>query len=171
MPHKHNPIASENICGLARVVRSYETVAHENTILWHERDISHSSAERIILADATTLIDYMLTRYTVVLETLIVYPEQMNHNIFLTQGIIFSGRVVAALIHKGLAREESYDLVQICTEKAWQEKRPLQTLLNEHPVIRLHLNEQEISSCFSLQPSLAMVDTIYQRVDWGIIDA
>lgn len=170
MPHKHNPIASENMCGLARVVRSYISVAHENNLLWHERDISHSSSERIILADATTLVDTMLTRYAKVLATLLVYPERMIENIQLTQGIIFSGRVVSALIQKGWSREQSYDVVQQWTEKAWNSQQPLQKLLKESDVINT-LSNVEIDRCFTITPYLAHVDEIYNRIDWGVVNA
>ena len=112
MPHKRNPIASENMCGISRIVRSYALAAYENNNLWHERDISHSSAERIMFVEATTLVHYMLKRYTGVIKNLLVNEKRMLFNIYLTNKVIFSGRVVSLLIQKGLSRETSYDMVQ-----------------------------------------------------------
>lgn len=163
MPHKRNPIASENICGCSRMIRSYVNVALENNNLWHERDISHSSTERIIFVDATTLIDYMLTRFTKVLEKLVVYPEQMLENINLTYGIVFSGRVLSALINKGLSREEAYDLIQPLSFKSFQEKISFKKLLEESTVSN-YLSKQEINDCFELEFYMKNVKKIYERV-------
>ena len=129
MPHKRNPISSENICGCARVMRGYMAASYENVALWHERDISHSSTERIILPDATELLDYMLTRFKGILDNLVVYPETMLANIYRTKGVIFAQRVMNALIGKGLSREQAYDTVQPIAMKAWTEGLDYQTLL------------------------------------------
>jgi adenylosuccinate lyase len=164
MPHKHNPISSENICGLARILRGYMIPAYEDVALWHERDISHSSVERIILADATTLLDYMLERFRHVLDTLIVYPDKMRDNLYLTGDIIFSQRVLTALIDKGISREEAYDLIQPLTEKAFQKKLSFQALLKEHPLVKNHFSNAEIDQLFTLEPYKEHVSTIFHRV-------
>lgn len=163
MPHKRNPVASENICGCARIMRSYVGVALENNILWHERDISHSSTERIMLADATILLDYMLVRYTKVLEELVVYPRRMLKNIGDTYNIVFSGRVLAALIDQGLSREEAYDMIQPLTFRAYDEKINFRDILLSSKV-RGILNEEEIDECFKVDFYLRNVEYIYERV-------
>lgn len=163
MPHKRNPIASENMCGVARVVRSYLNVAFDNNILWHERDISHSSAERIILADATTLVDYMLNRYMKVLDHLTVFKEQMLKNIHLTNGCIFSGRVVNALVEKGIGRNEAYDLVQQQAMIALEKNESLFKLLKESSVSSI-LGET-LEECFDINFYLKGVKTIYKRLE------
>ena len=163
MPHKRNPIASENMCGCARIMRSYVEVALENNILWHERDISHSSAERIMLTDATTLLDYMLVRYTKVIKELVVYPQNMHRNIKLTNNIVFSGRVLATLIEQGLSREEAYDLIQPLTFKAYDENIDFRDVLLTSKV-RGILREDEIDECFNVDFYLRNVEYIYERV-------
>lgn len=163
MPHKRNPIASENMCGVARVVRSYLNVAFDNNILWHERDISHSSAERIILADATTLVDYMLNRYMKVLDYLTVFKEQMLKNINLTNGCIFSGRVVNALVEKGISRNEAYDFVQQKAMIALEKNESLFKLLKESAVFNI-LGEN-LEECFDINFYLKGVKTIYKRLE------
>lgn len=163
MPHKRNPIASENMCGVARVVRSYLNVAFDNNILWHERDISHSSAERIILADATTLVDYMLNRYMKVLDHLTVFKEQMLKNIHLTNGCIFSGRVVSALVEQGISRNEAYDLVQQQAMIALEKNESLFKLLKESAVSSI-LGEK-LEECFDINFYLKGVKTIYKRLE------
>lgn len=163
MPHKRNPIASENICGCARVVRSYTTVGYENNALWHERDISHSSAERIVLADSVTLTDYMLNRYTKVLKNLVVYENRMYDNIFITKGVIFSGRIVSLLITKGLSRESSYDLVQPICMNAYDEGIQFKDLLLESDALK-YLTKEEIESCFTMDYYMKEVSTIYKRL-------
>ncbi|MBQ7623608.1 MAG: adenylosuccinate lyase [Bacteroidales bacterium] len=167
MPHKRNPISSENICGCARVMRGYMVTAYENVALWHERDISHSSTERIVLPDATELLDYMLTRFKGILENLTVYPENMLANIWRTKGVIFAQRVMNALIGKGLSREQAYDTVQPIAMKAWSEGLDYKTLLLAAPEVRASLGEAEIESCFTLEYYFKEVDTIYKRI--GII--
>lgn len=164
MPHKRNPISSENICGCARVIRGYMTTSFENVALWHERDISHSSTERIILPDATCLIDYMLNRFKGVLEGLVVYPEKMIEDIYLTRGVIFAQRVLYKLIEKGLVREEAYDTVQPIAMRALEEKKQYQDLLKQDEKIKSLLTDEEIDSCFTLEYYLKNVDYIYNRL-------
>ena len=164
MPHKRNPISSENICGCARVMRGYMATAYENVALWHERDISHSSTERIVLPDATELLDYMLTRFMGILDNLVVYPENMLANIYRTKGVIFAQRVMNALIGKGLAREQAYDLVQPIAMKAWTENLDYQTLLKESPEVSALLSPQELEACFTLDYYFKNVDYIFGRV-------
>ncbi len=164
MPHKRNPIASENICGIARVLRGYVVPAMENNSLWYERDISHSSVERIILPDATSLLDYALTRYTKVIENLIIDEEQMMNNINLTQGVVFSQRVLTSLIEKGLSREESYDLVQPLAINAWENKISFFDLLKSNEIIISKLSEDDLNNLFDVKYFLKEVDNIYKRV-------
>ena len=164
MPHKRNPISSENICGCARVMRGYMAASYENVALWHERDISHSSTERIILPDATELLDYMLTRFKGILDNLVVYPETMLANIYRTKGVIFAQRVMNALIGKGLAREQAYDTVQPIAMKAWTEGLDYQTLLKESADVMGLLTVDELESCFTLDYYFKNVDYIFSRV-------
>ena len=164
MPHKRNPISSENICGCARVMRGYMAASYENVALWHERDISHSSTERIILPDATELLDYMLTRFKGILENLVVYPETMLANIYRTKGVIFAQRVMNALIGKGLSREQAYDTVQPIAMKAWTEGLDYQTLLKGSADVMGLLTVEELESCFTLDYYFKNVDFIFGRV-------
>ncbi len=164
MPHKRNPIGSENICGLARVLRGQVQTAYENIILWHERDISHSSAERIILPDATTLLDYMLNRFNNILKNLTVFPKRMMENMNLTYGLIYSQRVMLKLINKGLTREQAYDLVQPLTAKAWDEEKQFRPLVEKDPIINTHLSSSEIGEAFDYHYHLRHVDEIFKRV-------
>ena len=164
MPHKRNPISSENICGCARVMRGYMTASAENVALWHERDISHSSTERIILPDATELLDYMLCRFKGILENLTVYPENMLANIWRTNGVIFAQRVMNALIGKGLSREEAYDTVQPVAMKAWSEHLDYKTLLLQEPKVMSLLTAEELEACFTLDYYFKNVDYIFSRV-------
>jgi adenylosuccinate lyase len=164
MPHKRNPISSENICGCARVMRGYMATSYENVALWHERDISHSSTERIILPDATELLDYMLTRFKGILENLVVYPETMLANIYRTRGVIFAQRVMNALIGKGLSREQAYDTVQPIAMKAWTEGLDYQTLLKESETVTALLAPEELEGCFTLDYYFKNVDYIFKRV-------
>ena len=162
MPHKRNPIASENICGCARVVKSNLMVAFDNNILWHERDISHSSAERIILADTTTLIDYMLNRYQGILENLTIFPDKMLKNINITHGAVFSGHIVNLLVEKGMSRIEAYDIVQEQAMIALNTDENLLTLLKKTKVGSI-LNE-DLEKCFDVKFYLKGVDSIYKRL-------
>lgn len=163
MPHKRNPISSENICGCARVMKGYMVSAFDDIPLWHERDISHSSVERIILPDATELIDYMLNRFMGVLDNLVVYPEVMKENINKTSGVIFSQRVMNALIEKGLPREESYDIIQTLAMKAYNEKIDFKKLILDETKVTKFLNKKEIEECFTTDYYLRNVDEIYKR--------
>lgn len=164
MPHKRNPIASENLSGLARVLRGNALAAMENVALWHERDISHSSVERIIGPDSTILLDYMLTRLTRVLDKLTVYPENMRRNLELTGGLFFSQQVMLTLTHKGLSREEAYRLVQKNAMQVWQEGGQLQERLKQDKEVSRHLSAAEIESIFDLNYHLKHVDSIFKRV-------
>ncbi len=160
MPHKRNPIGSENICGCARVIKAYVNTALDNNILWHERDISHSSAERIIMADSTTLLDYMLNRFTKIIDNLVVFEDKMIEDIYLTYGVIFSGSVLNKLVSKGWSREEAYDKIQPLTFKALNEKVQFRELLESTS----WLNEDEIKEIFNLQRYMKHVDDIYKSV-------
>ena len=164
MPHKRNPISSENICGCARVMRGYMVAFNENVALWHERDISHSSTERIILPDATELLDYMLARFTRILDELTVYPENMLANIYKTDGVIFAQRVMNALIGKGLAREAAYDTVQPLAMEAWSNHKPYKDLLKACEAVTSRLTDAEIEDCFTLDYYFKNVDLILKRV-------
>ena len=163
MPHKRNPVSSENITGCARVLRGYMISAYENMPLWHERDISHSSVERIILPDATILLDYMLHRFSGVIEKLMVYPENMLENMEKTHGLVFSQRLLLMLIDKGLNRENAYDTVQPLAMKAWEEKRDFQELVKADQTIRENLSESEIEQAFDLAHHTRRVDEIFSR--------
>lgn len=164
MPHKRNPISSENITGCSRVLRGYMIAAYENIPLWHERDISHSSVERIILPDATILLDYMLHRFSGVMEKLMVYPETMLQNMEKTHGLVFSQRLLLMLIEKGLSRELAYDTVQPLAMKAWEEKRAFRELVESDEVITQNLSTHEISEAFNLGHHTRRVDEIFSRV-------
>ncbi len=168
MPHKRNPISSENICGCARVMRGYMVAFNENVALWHERDISHSCTERIILPDATELLDYMLNRLKGILENLVVYPENMMKNIYKTKGVIFAQRVMYALISKGLVREAAYDTVQPIAMRALNEDLNYIDLLKESSEVKKYLTNEEIDSCFTLDYYFKNVDYIFNRV--GILE-
>ncbi len=163
MPHKRNPISSENICGCARVLRGYMTTAYDNVALWHERDISHSATERIIMPDATILLDYMLNRMMGILDNLVVFEEQMKANIYRTNGVIFAQRVMNALIEKGFAREKAYDTVQPVAMRAMAEGASYEALLKEEPTVMATLSEEELESCFTLEYYMKNVDYIYKR--------
>jgi adenylosuccinate lyase len=164
MPHKRNPVLSENLTGLARVVRSAVTPALENVALWHERDISHSSVERMIGPDATVTLDFALARLADVIDKLIVYPDNMKKNLDALGGLIHSEDVLLALTKKGLAREEAYRLVQRNAMKVWSEKADFRRLIEADPAIGKHLSPQEITACFDLNRHLAQVDAIFARV-------
>lgn len=163
MPHKRNPISSENITGCARVMRGYMVSFYENVALWHERDISHSSTERIILPDATMLLDYMLNRFKGILENLTVFEDRMLDNIYMTKKVIFAQRVMNALIHKGISREKAYDTVQPIAMKAFNENADYQELLYAAPEVSAMLTKEEIDECFTLEYYMKNVDHIYKR--------
>ena len=164
MPHKRNPISSENMCGCARVMRGYMAAFYENVALWHERDISHSSTERIILPDATMLLDYMLNRFRGILENLVVFKDVMMENIYRTRKVIFAQRVMNALIEKGFSREQAYDTVQPVAMRAMSERADYQELLAETPAVMEVLTREELDSCFTLEYYLKNVDFIFDRV-------
>lgn len=164
MPHKRNPISSENICGCARVIRGYMETFYQNIALWHERDISHSATERIILPDSTELLDYMLNRFKGILENLVVYPEKMMEDIYLTKGVIFAQRVLYKLIEKGFVREKAYDTVQPIAMKALEEKKQYQDLLKLDETVSSVLTNEEIDECFTLDYYMKNVDYIFNRL-------
>ncbi|GIN92947.1 adenylosuccinate lyase [Siminovitchia terrae] len=164
MPHKRNPIASENMAGMARVIRGYMVTAYDNVPLWHERDISHSSAERIILPDATIALNYMLNRFGNVVKNLTVYPENMKRNMDRTLGLIFSQQVLLTLIDKGLSREEAYDTVQPKAMEAWEKQVSFKTLIEEDATVQKLLSQDEIDACFDPRYHLKHVDTIFERL-------
>lgn len=164
MPHKRNPIAAENLMGLARLIRSYAWAAMENVALWHERDISHSSVERIIAPDATILLDYMLDRITHLIDRLVVYPQKMKANLHLTRGLVFSEGVMLKLVQKGLSREEAYALVQRSAFQSLQKKKDFQKVLLKDSNILKYLKAEEIKECFNLDHYYRHVDSIFERV-------
>ncbi|MEZ7792328.1 adenylosuccinate lyase [Niallia circulans] len=161
MPHKRNPIGSENMAGLARVIRGYMLTAYENVPLWHERDISHSSAERIIIPDATIALNYMLNRFSNIVKNLTVFPENMKRNMDRTLGLIYSQRVLLALIDKGLTREEAYDTVQPRAMESWEKQVPFRELVDSDAVISSKLTKEEIDDCFDYHFHIKHVDTIF----------
>ena len=163
MPHKRNPIGSENMCGCARVLRGYMSTAYQNVALWHERDISHSATERIILPDATELLDNMLNRMMNILGNLTVFEDKMKSNIYITNGVIFAQRVMNALIGKGFAREKAYDTVQPVAMAAMATNTPYIELLRKNPVIQENLTEAELEGCFTLDYYMKNVDYIFER--------
>ncbi|EAD0590866.1 adenylosuccinate lyase [Listeria monocytogenes] len=164
MPHKRNPIGSENVTGLARVIRGHMVTAYENVPLWHERDISHSSAERIILPDSTILLDYILNRFGNIVKNLTVFPENMKRNMDRTLGLIYSQRVLLALIDKGLAREAAYDVVQPRAMEAWEKQVPFRELVEQDAAITENLSAEEIADCFDYNYHLKNVDLIFDRL-------
>jgi adenylosuccinate lyase len=164
MPHKRNPIVSENLCGLARLVRANSLAAMENVALWHERDISHSSVERVIMPDSTILTDYMLAKVTDLIKHLIVYPDRMRHNLELTGGLIYSQRLLLALVEKGAQRKESYEAVQRNAMASWRGGGGLQELAAKDPFISQYLKKSEVAACFDPHYYLRHLDQIYQRV-------
>ncbi len=163
MPHKRNPISSENICGCARVLRGYMMTTYDNVALWHERDISHSATERILMPDATILLDYMLNRMMGILENLVVFEDRMKQNIYMTNGVIFAQRVMNALIDKGFVREKAYDTVQPIAMRAMAEGAAYQDLLAQDPVVSSMLTPDELAACFTLEYYMKNVDFIYER--------
>ena len=164
MPHKRNPIGSENMTGMARLMRGYMLTAYENVTLWHERDISHSSAERVIIPDATIVLNYMLNRFGNIIKNLTVFPENMKRNMDRTFGLIYSQHVLLALIEKGLVREEAYDTVQPLTAISWDEQRPFRPLVEANEKIASLLTPEEIDACFDYNYHLTQVDMIFERL-------
>ncbi|MED4454749.1 adenylosuccinate lyase [Metabacillus fastidiosus] len=164
MPHKRNPIGSENMSGLARVIRGYMMTAYENVPLWHERDISHSSAERIILPDATIALNYMLNRFSNIVKNLTVFPENMKRNMDRTLGLIYSQRVLLALIDTGMTREEAYDLVQPKAMEAWEKQVQFRSLIEAEEAIASRLSPDVINDCFDYNYHLKNVDYIFNKL-------
>jgi len=164
MPHKRNPVLSENLCGLARLLRANALAAQENVALWHERDISHSSTERLIAPDATILLDFMLARLTRLLQNLQVYPENMAKNLNLTRGLIFSQGLLLALIKKGLSRDAAYRLVQRPAMQVWEEGGEFAQRVQADPEIGQHLTPQELTAIFDLKHYLKHIPAIFARV-------
>lgn len=164
MPHKRNPIGSENMTGLARLIRGYMVTAYENVSLWHERDISHSSAERVILPDATIALNYMLNRFSNIVKNLTVFPENMKRNMDSTLGLIYSQRVLLALIDKGMAREAAYDTVQPCAMEAWENQTHFRKIVEANDTITSQLSKEELDDCFDYNHHLQQVDMIFNRL-------
>ncbi|MFT8872139.1 MAG: adenylosuccinate lyase [Sporolactobacillus sp.] len=164
MPHKRNPISSENMCGMARVIRGYMLTAYENVPLWHERDISHSSAERVILPDATIALDYMLHRFSSIIENLTVFPENMRRNMKRTFGLPFSQHVLLALIKKGMSREAAYDVVQPNAMQSWETATPFREILSADERVTSRLSDEELDACFDETYHLKNVDAIFERL-------
>ncbi|NGP86807.1 adenylosuccinate lyase [Fodinibius halophilus] len=166
MPHKRNPVSSENISGCSRVLRGYMMSSYENIPLWHERDISHSSVERIILPDATILLDYMLNRFSGVVEKLTIYEDNMEENIFKTYGLTFSQRLLHMLIDEGeMSREKAYDTVQPLAMQAWEEKTMFRDLVEADETVQEYLSDEDIEEAFDLDHHMRNVDRIFERVD------
>jgi len=164
MPHKRNPVTSEQICGLARVVRANAQAAFENVALWHERDISHSSVERVILPDSTILADYLLTKTTELVDRLMVYPERMRRNLEMTRGLVFSGQLLLDLASAGMMREDAYRIVQGHAMRAWEQEGDFRAAIDADPEIRAVLTPGRIAEAFSLERQLRNVDRIFERV-------
>jgi adenylosuccinate lyase len=169
MPHKRNPELCERICGLARLVRGYALTSMENIALWHERDISHSSTERIILPDSCLVVDYILPLFTSIMQGLQVYPQRMKRNIALTKGLIFSQRVMLTLINKGLSRQKAYELVQRNAMKAWKRNRSFLNLLKADPEVTAVLSPSELEQNFDEQYYLRYIDDVFKRL--GLTEA
>lgn len=164
MPHKRNPVTSEQICGLARLVRSNAQAAFENIALWHERDISHSSVERVILPDSTILADNLLSKTTWLVAGMRVYPDRMRRNLDLTKGLVFSGQLLLDLAAAGMLREEAYRIVQSHAMKSWETESDFRAAIESDPVVKNKLTKEQIRNSFSLERQLANVDTIFERV-------
>jgi adenylosuccinate lyase len=164
MPHKRNPVLSENLCGLARLLRGYALTALENVSLWHERDISHSSAERVIAPDATIVLDFALMRFHDIMETLVVSPERMKKNIAGTHGLLFSQRVMLALAARGLSRERAYEIVQKSAMEAWRKEKDLAGLLWKDREVRSRMSREEFRELFDGKQYLKHIDAIFDRV-------
>jgi adenylosuccinate lyase len=169
MPHKRNPILNERISGLARVIRGYAVPALENVVLWHERDISNSSVERVILPDASTLVDYMLGLLTGIVRDMRVRGDRMEANVQATGGLFFSEKVLLALIERGLTRPEAYSLVQRSALRSWETGAPLRQLLGEDPEVSAQLSSSDLDRIFDLRGFLHSIDVAFQRL--GLTDS
>ncbi|MFT5387069.1 MAG: adenylosuccinate lyase, partial [Candidatus Omnitrophota bacterium] len=164
MPHKRNPVACEQVSGLSRLLRSNVQAAYENINLWHERDISHSSVERIILPDSATVLNYMFSKITPIIEGLLIYPKNMITSLAKTKGLIYSQRVLLELMKKGLTREAAYDIIQKCAMQVWQETSDFKDILNRDRKVRKYLKPSEIDACFDIKYYTRQTDKIYKKV-------
>jgi len=164
MPHKRNPVACERVTGLSRLLRANAQAAFEDINLWHERDISHSSVERIILPDSTTALNYMFHKLISVVEGLLVYPKNMITNLTKTKGLIYSQRILLELMKKGVAREAAYDIIQKCAMQVWQETSDFKDILNRDRKVRKYLKPGEIDACFNIKYYSRHTDKIFKRV-------
>jgi adenylosuccinate lyase len=164
MPHKRNPVSCEQICGLARVVRGNSTAALENIALWHERDISHSSVERIILPDSTILVDYMLARMADIVANMKVFPQRMLRNLDSTQGLVFSGQVLQDLVEAGMPREEAYKTIQSHAMAAWETESSFREKISQDPNVTKLLDAKALAHTFDLNRQLRSVDSIFRRL-------
>ncbi len=167
MPHKRNPIISENLCGLARLVRANSLAAMEDVALWHERDISHSSVERVIIPDSTILIDFMLARFTDLVAHLVVYPDRMRRNLELTGGVIYSQRLMLELVRRGAPRVQAYEAVQRLATAAWKGRTPFRDLAEKDPLVTKYLSADAVGACFTPETYTRHVSTIFKRVFGG----
>ncbi len=167
MPHKRNPITCERVAGMARLLRGYATAGFENQALWHERDITHSSVERVILPDATIALDYMLARMKHIIENFFVYPEHMLRNLNGTRGLIFSQQVLLALTKKGMLREDAYRIVQGHAMRVWKEEVELRDLVGGDPEVTALLSPEELDACFDVTRGTVHVDMIFERLGLG----
>jgi adenylosuccinate lyase len=164
MPHKRNPKVAERVSGLARVVRSAALVGFENVVLWHERDISHSSAERVVVPDAFLALDYMLDRFAWIVDGLVVYPDRMLRNVEASHGLVFSHRLLLALVDAGLERDAAYRLVQRNAMRAWDEERDFRELVSADPEITSRLDADALEHAFDLAATVAHVDVAFDRL-------
>ena len=163
MPHKRNPVTCERICGLSRILRANSIVAMENINLWHERDISHSSAERIILPDSTIALNYMLNKFIPIIEGLLVYPKNMIANLSKTRGLIYSQRILLELMKKGLTRDAAYEIIQACAMQVWQESTEFKDVLFRDRRVRKYLSQNEINACFDIKYYIRYRDRIFKQ--------
>jgi adenylosuccinate lyase len=164
MPHKRNPVTCERICGLARILKSNAQVGIENIALWHERDISHSSAERIIIPDSTIALDYMLNKFIPLIDGLLVYPKNMIDSLGRTRGLIYSQRCLLELMKKGVGRSVAYEIIQSCAMQVWQETSDFREVLNRDRRVRKYLSKNEIDACFDIKYYIKQRDYIFKRV-------
>jgi adenylosuccinate lyase len=163
MPHKRNPVTCERICGLSRILRANSIVALENMNLWHERDISHSSAERVILPDSTIALNYMLNKFIPIIEGLLVYPKNMIANLSKTRGLIYSQRILLELMKKGLTRDAAYEIIQACAMQVWQESTEFKDVLFRDRKVRKYLSQNEINACFDIKYYIRHRDRIFKQ--------
>jgi adenylosuccinate lyase len=163
MPHKRNPVTCERICGMSRLLRANAMVSFENINLWHERDISHSSAERVILPDSTIALNYMLNKFIPIIEGLLVYPKNMINSLSKTKGLIYSQRLLLELMKKGLNRDAAYEIIQSCAMQVWQESSEFKDVLYRDRRVRKHLSKNEIDGCFDIKYYIRNRDHIFKK--------